>query len=52
MHIRIATRADYESLRALDTVAPQEPERAEQIQGWIQQSHCYVADHAGTLLGL
>lgn len=50
--VGVPARADYEGLRALDTVAPQEPERAEQIQRWIQQSHCYVADHAGTLLGL
>lgn len=50
MHIRLATTADYESLLALDSVVLQETERAAQIQMWIRQSHCYVADHMGTLL--
>lgn len=51
MHIRLATQADYEGLLALDSVVPQEPERAGQIQVWIQQSHCHVVERAGALLG-
>ncbi|ALO40490.1 hypothetical protein UZ73_17470 [Alcaligenes faecalis] len=51
MQIRSAVQADYEGLLALDTVASQEPERTLQIQGWIQQSQCYVAEREGILLG-
>lgn len=51
MQIRSAVQADYEGLLALDTVASQGPERALQIQGWIQQSQCYVAEREGILLG-
>ncbi|OSZ46420.1 hypothetical protein BVZ31_05915 [Alcaligenes faecalis] len=51
MQIRSAVQADYEGLLALDMVASQEPERTLQIQGWIQQSQCYVAEREGILLG-
>ena len=49
--IRSAVQADYEGLLALDTVASQDPERALQIQVWIQQSQCYVVEREGILLG-
>ncbi|USY27078.1 GNAT family N-acetyltransferase [Alcaligenes sp. 1735tsa3] len=51
IQIRSAIQADYEGLLALDTVASQEPERALQIQDWIGQSQCYVAERKGVLLG-
>ncbi len=50
MNIRVATLDDYEGLLALDTVVPRDPERAQQIQSWIQQSDCYVLEKQGILL--
>ena len=50
MNIRVATLDDYDGLLALDTVFPQEPERAQQIHSWMQLSDCYVLEKDGALL--
>jgi ribosomal protein S18 acetylase RimI-like enzyme len=44
MKIRIATIADYDRLVALDTVAPDDPERAVQIRMWIDAGCCHVSE--------
>lgn len=44
MKIRPATIADYENLVALDTIAPDEPERRNHIGAWIESGCCSVAE--------
>jgi len=43
MEIRKATRADYDRLLALDTLAAGTEERCDQIRNWLDTGVCYVA---------
>lgn len=47
MKITNATIADYDSLVALDTIAPGDPERRHHIRSWIETGRCYVAETNG-----
>ena len=44
MHIRLAGRQDLPALIAIDSVARQDPQRAEQIADWLRQYRCLVTE--------
>ena len=49
MQIRQATPADLSALVQLDTVAPEDASRAEQIARWIAEGGCRVLEENGSL---
>jgi N-acetylglutamate synthase-like GNAT family acetyltransferase len=48
MQIRQATPADLSALVQLDTVAPEDPSRAEQIARWIAEGACQILEESGS----
>ena len=51
MNVRPAVPSDAPALKALDTVVPLEPERAEHIDGWLQREEVLVAEISGQVVG-
>lgn len=51
MLFRLATEIDAESLIAIDTVALDEPKRAEQIRIWCSRGDCYIAEEQNVAIG-
>ncbi|QXH58319.1 GNAT family N-acetyltransferase [Pseudomonas maumuensis] len=47
MHIRLAGLQDLPALIAIDSVARQDPQRAEQIADWLGRYRCLVAEVQG-----
>ncbi len=51
LEIREATVADAQALKALDTVVPYEPSRADFIDRWLQDDDVLVAEIDGKIVG-
>ena len=42
LHIRLATDSDMAALLALDTIAPHDLRRAQQLRHWVAARHCHL----------
>lgn len=51
LRIRSAAEADIAALVALDSYAPGDPHRAEEIAHWVRAGQCHLAERDGLPLG-
>lgn len=51
MIIRSACLSDVATLTSLDTCVVTDLTRVQQIQNWVENKHCYLAEENGEVLG-